>query len=202
MFIQNVLDVGRTHDLIDNLKKGALELEGESYEISSGEASYFNQEFEAPQLYNKHASGLYIRSRGAQTYPLLLARPSGESCGSILMSEGIKDRIKGFETLRLIESFLDSSGINLSNSRIVILFPIYCLLKDILFNFEVTVHRNLVNDFSLHVLNSNPKIYPFRDFVKTDDEEMINASIEPNFIKDGSQVSIYSDSLDLELDRK
>jgi hypothetical protein len=200
VFIQKVLDVSRAHDIIDNLIKGTVELEGRSYDISSEEASYFNQEFEVPQLYNKYASSLYARQ--PQTYPLLLARPSGESCGSIIKSEGIQDSIKGFETIRLIESFLDSSGINLSNSRIVILLPIYCILKDILVNLELTVHRNLVDDFSLHILNSNPKIYPFKDFIKTDDEEFINTHIEPDFIKGGSQVSIYSDSLDLELDKK
>jgi hypothetical protein len=129
----------------------------------------------------------------------LLARPTGESCGSILRSEGIQNTIKGFETTRLVESFLDTSGINLSNSRIVILLPIYCVLKDVLSNFELIVHRNLVKDFSLHIHNSSPSTHAFSDFIKTDYEEMIIAQIEPDMIKGGSQVGIYSNSLDLEL---
>ena len=137
-----------------------------------------------------------MRAKASQIFPLLLARPFGESCASILRSEGIQNTIKGFETIRLVESFLDTSGINLSNSRIVILLPIYCVLKDILSNFELIVHRDLVKDFWL-----SPSTHAFNDFIKTDSEEMIIARIEPDMIRGGSQVGIYSDSLDLELDR-
>jgi len=182
-----------------HLEKGTIEFEGNSYKITSEEAFYFRQNLEIPELYNKNAPDLYVRAKASQNFPLLLARPTGESCGSILRSEGIQNTIKGFETTRLVESFLDTSGINLSNSR---LLPIYCVLKDVLSNFELIVHRNLVKDFSLDIHNSSPSTHAFSDFIKTDYEEMIIARIEPDMIKGGSQVGIYSNSLDRELDRK
>jgi hypothetical protein len=202
VFIQKVFDIDCAQDLIKNLEKGTIEFKGNSYKITSEEAFYFRQNLEIQELYNKNASDLYVRAKTSQNFPLLLARPTGESCGSILSSEGIQNTIKGFETMRLIESFLDTSGINLSNSRIVILLPIYCVLKGVLSNFELIVHRDLVKDFSLHIHNSSPSTHAFSDFIRTDYEEMIIARIEPDMIKGGSQVGIYSNSLDLELDRK
>jgi hypothetical protein len=128
VFIQKILDIGEALDLIENLKKGIVELDGNSYEISS--EAYFQQDHKISQLYNKDASDLYVRGF---RFALLLLRPDGESYGRIIKSEDIPDRMKGFDVIRLIKSFLDTSGINLSNSRIVILIPIHCLLKDIQF---------------------------------------------------------------------
>jgi len=202
VFIQKILDISCADALIDNLEEGRVDLEGNSYEISSEERSYFEQDLEISQLYNKWASDIYTRPASFDTFPILLVRPTWRSCGSILTSEGIQNKMKGFETINLIESFLDSSGINGTNSRMVLLLPIYCVLKNILSYFQVIVHRSLVKDFSLHLLNSSPEIYPLKEMINLDDEEIITTHIGQDLLKDGSRISLYSDSLDLELEKK
>jgi hypothetical protein len=86
VFIQKVLDIDCAKNLIENLEKGTIDFEGNSYKITSEEAFYFRQNLEIPELYNKNASDLYVRVKASQNFPLLLVRPIGESSGSILRS--------------------------------------------------------------------------------------------------------------------
>ncbi|MGC1929024.1 MAG: ATP-binding protein [Candidatus Nitrosopolaris sp.] len=124
------------------------------------------------------------------------------TCSGILSSYDIPSKVKGFETSKLIHSFLDSSSINSSNSRLVILLPIYCALKQVLSSFNLVVHNKLVNQISLRILDGSPKSYPLSEIINANSSELISYHVQDALLKDGSEISTYIDSLDLELDKK
>jgi len=127
-------------------------------------------------------------------FPLLLIRPFYSSCNVILSSYGIPAKAKGVETSKLIHSFLDSSSINSSNSRLVILLPIYCAINQVLSGFDLVVHNRLLR---MEVQN-------LIDYQKSFTLILMNFSshVQDALIKEGSEISTYIESLDLELDKK
>jgi hypothetical protein len=202
-FIRRILDVSDSDILIDNLQNGILELEENSYAISSEERNFLEKNFEIPNLYSKWASDLYAKEDGLDSFPLLLVRaPFSSTCNGILLSYGIPTKIKGIETSKLIHSFLDSSSINSTNSRVVILLPIYCMLKQILSGFDLIAHNQLVNQISVRILNAHPKSFQLSAIINNKSSKVIAYHVQDDLIKEGSEISIYIDSLDLELDKK
>ena len=203
-FIRKVMDVNNVDVIIiNNLQNGTLELEGTTFEISPEEKEFLATNFETSNLYSKWTSDLYAKDNGLDTFPLLLIRaPFSTTSSGLLSSYGISSKMKGFETSKLIHSFLDSSSINNSNSRIVILLPVYCMLKEILSGYNLIIHNYLKNQISLRVLNRNPKSYPLSTIIDVKSNELITCHLPYNLIKEGSEISVYIDSLDLELYKK
>jgi predicted HTH transcriptional regulator len=102
----------------------------------------------------------------------------------------------------LVNSFLDSASVDSSNNRLVILLPIYCVLKQILSGFDLIVHNQLVNQISLMVFNGNPKSYRLSEIINNRPSEVITHHIQDDLIREGTEIRIYIDSLELELDKK
>ena len=124
-----------------------------------------------------------------------------KTCSGILSSYDIPSKVKDFETSKLIHSFLDSSSINSSNSRPVILLPIYCALKQVLSSFDLVVHNQLVNQISLRILDGSPKFYQLSEIIDANSSELITYHVQDALLN-GSEISTYIDSLDLELDKR
>lgn len=97
---------------------------------------------------------------------------------------------------------IDASSVNRTNSRVVILLPIYCMLKQILSDFELSCHIGLLNKISLRVLNGDPRSFLLSEIISDRSNEIIQHPVENSLVKDSSQIRLYCDSLDLGLDKK
>ncbi len=129
-----LVDITYSNDLMANSRNSQLDLRGYTYKISTNEANYLNRNLENDRLYSKWVQDLYSRE---QDFPLLLIRPPPDMpCSGILSSHSIEDSIKGYDTASIIHSFLDASSINNTNARLVILLPIYCILKKASMNLK------------------------------------------------------------------
>jgi hypothetical protein len=130
---------------------------------------------------------LYTKQHGMDDFRSLLLRPLFDrTCAEILSSCNIPTKIRGYDRSKLINTFLDSSSINNVNSRIVILLSIYSKLKQIFSSLDVVVHRELLNDVSLHFLNGDPKIIGLSSIIGNEDDEIIHYHVENNLLTDYS----------------
>jgi hypothetical protein len=180
-FIQKILDVSYLNRFIDKLGEGVVEVNELSYPISSLESSYLHGNIETNTLYSKWTRDLYIKEeeQAIDNFPLLLIwLPFTSTCSGLLSSSDIPKTINGFDTSKIIHSFLDSSSINNSNNRIVLLLPVYCMLKTILSNFEIYIHKDLVNKISLCIINKNPKIFQLSDIISDLSSEIIRFQVQ------------------------
>ena len=196
-FVHEILDITQTNSLMAGLRNGELKLNGSTYRISNGEANYLNDNLDNDRLYSKWVQDLYSRE---QEFPFLLILPPFDmTCGGILATHGIKNSIKGYNIQKIIHSFLDASSINNTNSRIVLLLPIYCILKRFIYDFEVLVHKELASQISLRLLNGDPRSIPLSDIIKDNSSILAHYLIEDDLIKGASHIGIYHHSLEIEL---
>src|SRR5918994_3162507 len=204
-FIQKILEIGDGNELVTNMQKGRVKLGGGLYEISAEETNYLREDLNIHSLYSNESLQLYSKpmESSVDNYPALSIRlPFDSTCSGILNSHGIPSIIKGYETSKMIHSFLDADSINISNCRAVLLLPVYCKLKQISSSFELYIHRNLADKLSLRFLNGNPREKALHELLNPSLEDVIRYPIENDLTQDALQISTYCEPLDLELDRK
>lgn len=201
-FIQKILDSNYIDLLMRNLQNGELEINGQTYYFSDGERQYFQTDIKTESLYSEWTSDLYVRQQTEDDFQSLLMRaPYTTTCLGILAFHGVPNIVKGFDTSKVIHAFLDSSSINNDNSRIVVLLPVYSKLKQIISHLEVLIHRALVNDTSLHILNGDPKTIALSQIIHDTHDEIRHCVLD-DLTRNSSQISLYSNSLDLELGKR
>ncbi|MGD9533712.1 MAG: helix-turn-helix domain-containing protein [Candidatus Nitrosocosmicus sp.] len=165
-FINKSIEKKNIHKFFDSLMKGFIQIDNYVIQLSDMEKMHLSSDFDVNQLF-ANLPELYPKN---VEFPYLLIRPDyDKSCSLILNFHGIPMQIKGIETLKIIESFLDVKGTILVNSRIVIILPIYCKLFD---SKGPTIEYNnkLIDKLNLLIINDEIRSIPFEsvDFISHD----------------------------------
>ena len=200
-FVREIIGLKKLQSFLTTVNSGIFETNGIKLGFSCKEQQSIFDDLAVGSLMNPFAYSIYLREDSPDHYPGLLIRPFiDKTCEDILEEHNIPNMISGFKRPEIMDSFLETQGINVSNARIVFLLPIYCRFVDSTFN-TILVHRSLINTCSLRITNRGIKSHNLSELIKDRKEAMIKLDIH-SILDDSNHIQLFQNCLGIEIERR